>query len=291
MNRDDIVRSSLDLTDAVVGLLGGQLDAAALVSAPESPMVQMLMQTPGIRLYEFAQPEAYARRYSFLSAVTLPRGVVDIPRNVPAHDMVMVAATCSLVVREDLHPALAQLFVQAAGRIHGGGGWISRPGQFPSAQGSEFPLAREAERYYRNGPPLLQRYLPFWLANLVDRMWVALFSIIAVLIPLARVVPPLYEFRIRSRIFRWYRNLRQIERDLVRGERAARRTAGEVECARHQGRVHRGAAVLRRRALRAAQRDRTGARAVSRDPAGEHSPSGAALSFRSRSGKARPRSP
>jgi len=126
-------------------------------------------------------------------------------------------ATCSLVAREDLHPALAQLFVQAASRIHGKGGWISRPGQFPSAQGSEFPLAREAERYYRNGPPLLQRYLPFWLANLVDRMWVALFSIIAVLIPLARVVPPLYEFRIRSRIFRWYRNLRQIEHDLAQG--------------------------------------------------------------------------
>jgi TRAP-type uncharacterized transport system substrate-binding protein len=217
MNRDDIVRSNLDLTDAVVGLLGGTLDAAALVSAPESPMVQMLLQTPGIRLYEFAQPEAYARRYNFLSAVTLPRGVVDIARNVPAHDMEMVAATCSLVAREDLHPALAQLFVQAASRIHSKGGWISRPGQFPSAQGSEFPLAREAERYYRTGPPLLQRYLPFWLANLIDRMWVALFSIIALLIPLARVLPPLYVFRIRSRIFRWYRNLRQIERDLVQG--------------------------------------------------------------------------
>jgi len=218
MNRDDIVRSNLDLTDAVVALLGGGIDVAALVSAPESGLVQMLLQTPGIRLYEFAQPEAYARRYNFLSAVTLPRGVVDIPRNVPTHDLDMLAATCSLVVREDLHPALAQLFVQAASRIHRKGGWISRPGQFPSAQGSEFPLAREADRYYRNGPPLLQRYLPFWLANLVDRMWVALFSIIAVLIPLARVVPPLYEFRIRSRIFRWYRDLRQLERDLVKGK-------------------------------------------------------------------------
>ena len=217
MNRDDVQRSNLELTPAVVALLDGQLDALAMVSAPESQLVQMLMQTPGIRLYEYAQPEAYARRYGFLSAVTLPRGVVDIARNVPEHDTVMVAATCSLVVREDLHPALAQLFVQAASRIHGSGGWISRPGQFPSAQGSEFPLAREAERYYRTGPPLLQRYLPFWLANLVDRMWVALFSIIAVLIPLARVVPPLYEFRIRSRIFRWYRNLRQIERDLAQG--------------------------------------------------------------------------
>lgn len=218
MNRDDITRSNLDLTPAVVALLGGELDAVAMVSAPESPLVQMLLQTPGIRLYEFAQPEAYARRYNFLSAVTLPRGVVDIPRNVPPHDWVLVAATASLVVREDIHPALAQLFVQAASRIHRSGGWISRPGQFPSAQGSEYPLAREAERFYRNGPPLMQRYLPFWAANLVDRMLVALISIVAVLIPLARVVPPLYQFRIRSRVYRWYRDLRQIEKDIAKGK-------------------------------------------------------------------------
>jgi hypothetical protein len=104
-----------------------------------------------------------------------------------------------------------QLFVQAAHNIHGGTGWFSRAGQFPSPQNAEMPLAAEAERYYRNGPPLLQRYLPFWLANLIDRMWVALTLILAALIPLSRVVPPLYQFRIRSRIFRWYRHLRQIE--------------------------------------------------------------------------------
>ena len=168
------------------------------------------------------QAEAYARRYRYLSPVTLPRGVVDLPRNVPPRDLPMVATTCSLVAREDLHPALVQLFVQAAARIHSGGGWISKTGQFPTQLNTEFPLARDAERYYRNGPPALQRYLPFWLANLVDRMWVALFSIIAILIPLARVVPPLYQYRIRSRIYRWYRDLRQIEDD---ARRARTRTA------------------------------------------------------------------
>jgi hypothetical protein len=106
--------------------------------------------------------------------------------------------------------------VQAAHKIHGGTGWLARAGQFPSPQNTEFPLAKEAERFYRNGTPLLQRYLPFWLANLVDRMWVVLVSIIAVLIPLARVLPPLYEFRIRSRVFRWYRQLREIEDALRR---------------------------------------------------------------------------
>jgi TRAP-type uncharacterized transport system substrate-binding protein len=219
MERDDIVRSQLDLTPAVTALLGGELDAVVMVSAPESPMVQMLLQTPGIRLFEFAQAEAYARRHRFLNTVTLPRGVVDMARNVPPQDVVLVAATTALVAREDLHPALVQLFVQAASRIHGSGGWMARAGQFPSAQSSEFPLARDAERFYRNGPPLMQRYLPFWMANFIDRMWVALFSIMVVLIPLARVVPPLYQFRIRSRIFRWYRDLRQIEEELAGGKK------------------------------------------------------------------------
>lgn len=217
MERDDIKRESLDPTAAVVGVLGGPLDAAIFVSAPESPLIQMLLQTPFLRLFEFQQTEAYARRYPFLSTVVLPRGVVDLARDVPPHDMRMLAATGSLLAREDVHPALIQLFVQAASRIHGGSGWLQQPGQFPNAQSAEFPLARDAERFYRTGPPLLQRYLPFWLANLIDRMWVALFSIIALLIPLARIVPPLYTFRIRSRVFRWYRHLRQIEDDLASG--------------------------------------------------------------------------
>jgi TRAP-type uncharacterized transport system substrate-binding protein len=213
VERDELKRTNLDETAAVVGLLGGELDAAVLVSAPESQMVQMLLQTPGIRLYEYVQAESYARRYPFLSPVVLPRGVVDIARDVPSADTTLIATTTSLLAREGIHPALVQLFVQAAARIHSGPGWIARAGTFPNSRQSEFPLAKDAARYYQSGPPLLQRYLPFWLANLIDRMWVALFSIVAVLIPLSRLVPPLYAFRIRSRIFRWYRNLRQIESD------------------------------------------------------------------------------
>jgi TRAP-type uncharacterized transport system substrate-binding protein len=211
VDREELKRSLLDETPAVVGLFAGELDALSLVSAPESPMVQMLLQSPGIKLLEFPNGEAYTRRYPYISPVTLPRSVVDLSRDVPPRDLPLIAATTSLVAREGTHPALVQLFVQAASRIHSHPGWIARAGQFPSPQQTEFPLAKDAERYYRSGPPLLQRYLPFWLANLVDRMWVALVSIAVVFIPLSRLIPPLYVFRIRSRIFRWYRQLRQIE--------------------------------------------------------------------------------
>jgi len=213
----ELKRAFLDFTPAVVALLGNEVDAIAFASAPESPMVQMLLQTPGIRLFEFMQAQAYSRRFPFLSAVTLPRGVADLARDIPPHDVPLIAPTTSLLTRDGTHPALVQLFVQAASGIHGEGGWISGAMRLPAAKSVEYPLAREAERYYRSGPPFLQRYLPFWLANLVDRMWVALFSIIAVLIPLSRIVPPLYRFRVRSRVFRWYRHLRQIEERLARG--------------------------------------------------------------------------
>ena len=208
---------NLELTPAVVALLGGELEALAFASAPESPMVQMLLQTPGVKLLEFPQAEAYSRRFPFLSPVVLPRGVVDLGRNVPEHDVPLIAPITSLVAREGTHPALIQLLLQAATRIHGSAGWISRAGRFPEAQHAEFPLSSEAERYYANGPPLLQRYLPFWMANLIDRMWVVLITIIAVVIPLSRVVPPLYQLRIRRRIFRWYRQLRDIESRLAGG--------------------------------------------------------------------------
>ena len=218
LNREDLKIERLDLTQSAIALFNNEIDAMILVSAPESPILQMLLRTPGISLFEFTQAEAYSRRFGYLSAVTLPRGIADFAHDVPAHDVQLIAPTSMLVAREGTHPALVQLFVQAARDIHAEPGWFAKSGQFPSKEDIEFPLAPEAERFLRNGPPLMQRYLPFWLSNLIDRMWVAMISIIAILIPLARVVPPLYNFRIRSRIFRWYRQLRQIEDSISAGK-------------------------------------------------------------------------
>ena len=206
-----IALQQLPQTPAVVDLLEGKLDAIVLASAPESLMVQMLLQTPGEQLFDFAQADAYTRRFGFLSAVSLPRGVVDLAGDMPPADVHMVAPTATLVAREGLHPALAQLFVQAAQQVHGEPGWFQHKGDFPNARDGERELHPEAQRFYRSGVPWLQRYLPFWLANLIDRMWLAMLSIVAVLIPLARVLPPLIELRIRSRVFRWYGQLREIE--------------------------------------------------------------------------------
>ncbi len=192
-------------------LLAGRSDALVLVSAPESALVQALLKAPGIKLFSFEQAQAYSRRFPFMSAVTLPHGVVDLGRDLPRADVQLIAPTATLVTRPSTHPALIQLFLQTAQRVHGGDGWFQRKGDFPNARNNERPLAPEAQRHFQSGPPLLQRYLPFWLANLIDRLWPVLVSILAILIPVTRMLPPLYDFGIRQRIFRWYGQLRALE--------------------------------------------------------------------------------
>ncbi|AVS73932.1 TAXI family TRAP transporter solute-binding subunit [Paracidovorax cattleyae] len=204
-------RTQLGQTPSTVDFLAGRLDALVFASAPESLMVQMLLQTPGVRLMDFPQNEAYARRFPFLTPVTLPRGVVDLAGNVPSSDVRLVASTTSLLAREGTHPALLQLFAQGAQTLHGGAGWFNRAREFPNTRHSELPIAAEGERAINGSPPLLQRYLPFWIANLVERMWLVLGVLLAAMLPLSRIVPPLYQFRVRSRVFRWYGRLREIE--------------------------------------------------------------------------------
>jgi TRAP-type uncharacterized transport system substrate-binding protein len=206
--------SSLENTPATVELLAGRIDGLVFSSAPEAPLIQMLLQTPGIRLYDFRQAEAYTRRLPFLTHVVLPRGIVDLGRDIPAQDFHLIAPTATLVAREDLHPALVDAFVKSAIEIHGGAGWFQQQGQFPSPKYTEIPVAREAAKYYRDGPPFLQRYLSFWLANLFDRLWVVVVALAALLIPLSKIVPPLYVWRIRSRVYRWYGQLRAVEQTL-----------------------------------------------------------------------------
>ncbi|MEO9064631.1 MAG: hypothetical protein ABI277_09990 [Burkholderiaceae bacterium] len=213
------------------------------MTAPEAPLVQMLLQTPGIRLFDFDQAEAYSRRFPFLKHVILPRGIVALERDLPHEDVDLIAPTATLVAKSTLHPAIIELLMQAATEVHGTAGWFRKAGEFPNDQYTEVPLSPVAERYYKNGPPFLQRYLPFWFANLIERMGVIILPITALLIPLSRILPPLYTWRVRSRVYRWYGQLREVEND------ADTMTAAAEEALPGAARDDRAEAVLRAKHL------------------------------------------
>jgi TRAP-type uncharacterized transport system substrate-binding protein len=213
----DLRLSNLAPDAAGAALRQGRLDAAVLISAPQSGLIHALLREPAIALMAFEQNEAYSRHLPFLSTVTLPRGVVDMAADLPPHDVPLLATTTALLAREQTHPALRQLFAQAALGQHSDAGWFNGIRDFPNTRTSELPVSAEGDRAINGTPPAWARYLPFWAGNLLERMWLVVGGLLVLMLPLSRVVPPLYTFRVRSRVFRWYARLREVEAKLETG--------------------------------------------------------------------------
>ncbi len=202
---------SLPVDESAQALVAGSLDAMFVVASPVASVVQRLVAEPGVELSSMQRADAYVRRYGFLTSLELPEGTLDLTRNLPPRDVRLLAAAANLVAAPGLHPALVGLLLQAAYEIHGNAGLFQDVGQFPSRDYLQFPLNADAEHYFTHGPPLLQRYLPFWTASLLDRLKVMLLPLVVLLIPMIKVLPPVYRWRMRARVYRWYRALQRID--------------------------------------------------------------------------------
>jgi TRAP transporter TAXI family solute receptor len=211
----DLELSDLTGAEAVSAIQQGALDLLFVVGSAKSTNVRRAVLADGVELLSLARSKAYTRRHRFLSEVVVPEGVIDLERNVPGEDVTLVSPTATLVVREDVHPALMELLLEAATEIHGHGGLLEAPGEFPSPHFVDLPLSKTAKRYFESGPPFLRRTLPFWAATLIDRLLVMLLPLLAFVVPLFRFMPIVYRWRARSRIYRWYKELRPLE-DRVR---------------------------------------------------------------------------
>jgi hypothetical protein len=179
------------------------------------PTMVRLLRAPGVRLFSFNQADAYARQLPYLNALTLPMGAFDLGKNEPAQDVHLIGPTVELVARETLHPALSDLLIETAQQVHSGATLLQRAGEFPAPLEHEFRISDDARRYYKSGKGFLYQSLPFWLASLVDRVLVILLPVVFLLVPGLRLVPSLYSWRIRSRIYRWYGALIALERSAL----------------------------------------------------------------------------
>ncbi len=169
-----------------------------------------LLFDPDIRLLNFDRGEAYTRHLQFLSLLRFPEGVVDFTQNISREDVYLLAPKAQLVARKDVHPALSDRLLLAAAEAGSPAGVFEKRGDFPAPRYVDYPLSDAARRFYESKPPFLQRSLPFWLANLLSRMKIML-------------LPPFYQWRMRSRIFRWYDRLMEIDSEMFHGDVNGRR--------------------------------------------------------------------
>jgi len=210
--------------DAAQALVEGKADAVFLMGDSATPaMMRTLIRTPGVRLMSFVQGDAYTRRYGYLNKLEIPMGAFDFGKNSPPEDIYLIAPTVELVARRTLHPALSDLLIEAAKEVHGQATLLQRAGEFPTPKEAEYPISPDARRYYTSGKSFLYRNLPFWLASLADRALVILVPIFVVLIPGLKMVPTLYNWRVTSRIYRWYGVLIALERSAIEQPAAAER--------------------------------------------------------------------
>ena len=206
----------LDLTALKSGeaLLRGEIDMVVMVAPWEYPVVRQLLASARVNAIPFKRADAHIALRPYLNKLVVPQGVADLAHDRPPTDVALVAPKCSLVVRNDLHPAIQYLLLEAAMQVHSRPGIFQKAGQFPAAEPIDFPLSDQAQRFYHNGPPFLQRYLPFWMAVFVARLLVLLIPILGVAYPAIRLLQAIYGWGMRRRIFNLYGELKFLEADL-----------------------------------------------------------------------------
>jgi uncharacterized protein len=192
-------------------LSNGKIDAAFFVASPEAPIIHKLFAAPAVELLNFDRTAAYGRWFPFLSPVTLSEGVIDLQQNIPPHDTPLVAASANLAARGDINASLIPAILNTVTRVHQAGGVLEHKREFPSVDFADLPLNEDARRYLVNGPSFLFRWLPYGTAVLLDRLKILVLPLLALLLPLFKIAPPLYTWRIRSKIYKWYGAVREVE--------------------------------------------------------------------------------
>jgi TRAP-type uncharacterized transport system substrate-binding protein len=204
----------IDAKDPVTALEEKKIDAVFVMGdSTASDVLRKLLRTPDVHLFDVTQADAYVRRIGYLNKLVLPRGSLDFGKNVPPEDVHLIGPTVELVARDDLHPALSDLLLEAAREVHSGPGLFRKRGEFPAPLEHEFRVSPDATRYYATGKTFLYRTFPFWVASLIARTLAVLVPIVLLLIPGIRLAPAIYRWRIESRIHRWYKVLLDLERD------------------------------------------------------------------------------
>ena len=205
----------LSNSDGVEALERGAIDGIILVDGFDSPNVQRLIKNPGIKLASFTRADAYTRLLPYFEEVTVPMGGFDLGGNIPDHPIQLISTTTNLLIDNRLHPAIQVLFLEAAKEINGNKSYFAKAGEFPVYMNTEAPLSDEAKFFYEKGTPTLMKYLPFWLAEFLERMFFLLLPFAAFAYPIIKSIPTYRTNLAKKQINSIYKELDKFEQKTI----------------------------------------------------------------------------
>jgi TRAP-type uncharacterized transport system substrate-binding protein len=223
LNTDAPNLLGLGNTEGVHALERGEIDAVMLVDGFDSPNVQRLIKNPGIKLASFTRADAYTRLLPYFEEVNIPMGGFDLGANIPDHPIQLISTTTNLLIDDRLHPAIQVLFLEAAKEINGNKSYFSKAGEFPVYMNTEAPLSQEAKFFYEKGTPTLMKYLPFWLAEFLERMFFLMLPFAAFAYPVIKSIPTYRTNLAKKQINSIYKELDNFEKNTIENYDPARR--------------------------------------------------------------------
>jgi TRAP transporter TAXI family solute receptor len=198
-------------TEAVDALLAGEVDAIFLAGESGADSIRRLLDQDGVHPMSMEHGDVYRRMQPDVGELLIPQGLFDLAQMIPRRDVRVIAPAINLVAREHIHPALVDLFLDAARNLHGGPTLLAERGTFPSEDYTSLPLSADAKRYYDKGPSGLRKYLPFWLATWIDRLIVYVLPILIVASTVFKGIPVLIEVHARLALRGFYTKMQRIE--------------------------------------------------------------------------------
>jgi TRAP-type uncharacterized transport system substrate-binding protein len=200
--------------EALHALQRGEIAAALFIGQVPFPAVWEALHDASLKLMSLERADAYPRRFPYITKLTLPAGTVDFALHIPPQEVKLIGTKAMLVARDDLSPSITTLLLEAARELHSQQGYFAGVGEFPNTAPVDLPVSADASRHLRFGPSFLHRYLPFFVATYLEWLIVLLVPLLVVLVPVTNLLPQVFRWRVRSRIYRLYGELKLLEREI-----------------------------------------------------------------------------
>ncbi|RXJ96110.1 hypothetical protein CRV00_02695 [Malaciobacter molluscorum] len=200
--------------EAVKKLKNKQIDALCLVISPESPIIEDLLKTKGIKLMSFKRSSAYKDKYDYINGIKFNQGVINLKKNIPPNNIDLLVTTASLVVKKNFNNNLQRLIIKDIKDIHKYGGIFEPKNFFPSVNYVELPISEHTKAYLLKGETWAEKYLPFWFSSLIEAMLVIIVPLIPILIIFVKIVLPSYSLYFKHKIYIWESKIYLLEKQI-----------------------------------------------------------------------------
>lgn len=197
--------------EAKEALLSNKIDAMFVVSSHKSTDIKELLADPKINLFSVKRAKAYSRKYPFLEALKLYEGTLDLYKNLPDENKNLLATTANLVVKKEFSEELKRLVLKKVVEVHNKKDLFAKAGQFPNSLNMRLELDEQAQKYFKYGDTWLEKIFPYWIASNIDRLKILLIPLLTLFFPLFKGFFPLYNWTMRSKIYKWYDEVRDID--------------------------------------------------------------------------------